>query len=422
MSVPPSADPPTPLSSASSDDSDFSQLLSSLTAHLADRHASLESLPVTPTPSAVQRTISSLPHSLPCTGKGTAQTLDYILHTLLPGCLIAQNGPRYFGFVTGGVTPPAQLAEVLLTGYDENVQVTLPGTTAATAVEQRTLEMVLDLLDIPRDTFHGRTITTGATSSNILGLACARDHLYASSPHLPEGYSYAQDGPPSAPGLPSPPIIILTLHPHFSILKAAALVGLGGGPRVVHALPSSAGDELAFDLPALKARLEEERAVGRGVIVCYGLGEVNTGGFGTGLVDVAKLCKENGAWLHVDAAFGGFAGIVPELKHLVEGMDLADSLTLDGHKWLNVPYDCGLFFTRLPTSLPSLLGPPANNVPSYLAAASAVDQIGESTPGEIVHHTVPSPLYVNIENSRRFRALPLFASLVALGKEGYIGE
>jgi hypothetical protein len=158
------------LPSASSDDSDFSQLLSSLTAHLADRHASLESLPVTPTPSAVQRTISSLPHSLPCTGKGTAQTLDYILHTLLPGCLIAQNGPRYFGFVTGGVTPPAQLAEVLLTGYDENVQVTLPGTTAATAVEQRTLEMVLDLLDIPRDTFHGRTITTGATSSNILGL------------------------------------------------------------------------------------------------------------------------------------------------------------------------------------------------------------------------------------------------------------
>jgi hypothetical protein len=176
MSNPSSTGPPTLLASASSDDSDsdsdsdFSQLLSSLTAHLSERHASLESLPVTPTPSAVQRTISSLPISLPSTGKGTAQTLDYILHTLLPGCLIAQNGPRYFGFVTGGVTPPAQLAEVLLTGYDENVQVTLPGTTAATAVEQRTLEMVLDLLDIPRDAFHGRTITTGATSSNILGL------------------------------------------------------------------------------------------------------------------------------------------------------------------------------------------------------------------------------------------------------------
>jgi glutamate/tyrosine decarboxylase-like PLP-dependent enzyme len=158
-------------------------------------------------------------------------------------------------------------------------------------------------------------------------------------------------------------------------------VGLGNGPSVFHSLPADAEDELAIDLSALRGRLLAERAIGRGVIVTYGLGEVNTGGFGRGLPQVAA-----------------------ELRHLVEGIDMADSLTLDGHKWLNVPYDCGLFFTRDARALPSFLGPSAANTPAYLAADPA---------------DIPSPLTVNIENSRRFRALPLFASLLSLGKEGY---
>ena len=132
-------------------------------------------------------------------------------------------------------------------------------------------------------------------------VACARDHLYAHSPHLPKGYSYAQSGPPSGPSIPNPPLVLLTLHPHYSILKAAALVGLGSGPNVVHTLPCEEDDELAFDLRALRARLAQEKSTGRGVIVIYGLGEVNTGGFGRGLSDVAAMCKEYGAWLHVDA-------------------------------------------------------------------------------------------------------------------------
>ena len=185
----------------------------------------------------------------------------------------------------------------------------------------------------------------GLNNELVLKTACARDHLYSRSPHLPPGYSYAQDGPPSAPGLPSPPIVILALHPHFSITKAAGLVGIGAGPRVINTIPAAADDELAFDMEALEARLEEEKKVGRGVIVSYGLGEVNTGGFGKGLNGVAKLCREYGAWLHVDAgkypvspspltrlcpAFGGFAAVLPELGHLTLGIDQADSLTLDG--------------------------------------------------------------------------------------------
>lgn len=221
------------------------------------------------------------------------------------------------------------------------------------------------------------------------------------------------------PSLPTPPIVILGLHPHFSILKAAALVGIGAGPGVVQSMPADPDDELTFDLTALRARLAADAAVGRGVIVTYGLGEVNTGGFGRGLRKVAALCKEYGAWLHVDGAFGGFAGVVPELAHLVDGIELADSLTLDGHKWLNVPYDCGLFFTRDAGTLPALLGPAARSSgPAYLQSSSS--GAAPSAPGAVAHDLVPSPLYVGIENSQRFRALPLFASLVSLGKDGYV--
>ncbi|KLT38890.1 PLP-dependent transferase [Cutaneotrichosporon oleaginosum] len=381
---------------------DFNALLAKVASHLAERDAALSTLPVTPGAEAVAAAVDALPPALPQAGLGTGATLDYLLSSVLPGCLTAQNGPRYFGFVTGGVTPAAQLADILGSGYDENVQVTLGDTSAATTVEARTLEMVLDLLEIPRETYAGRTITTGATASNILGLACAREALYAASPYTYGDYSYAASGPP--PGLPTPPIVVLGLHPHWSIKKAAALVGLGNGPSVFHSLPADADDELAPDLSALRGRLVAERAIGRGVIVTYGLGEVNTGGFGRGLPQIAALCRQYGAWLHVDAAFGGFAGAVPELRHLVEGIDLADSLTLDGHKWLNVPYDCGLFFTRDARALPSFLGPSASNTPAYLAADDAA---------------IPSPLTMNIENSRRFRALPLFASLLSLGKDGY---
>lgn len=155
---------------SSSRESEFARVLSGVTSHLIERDAVLDEIPTTPSQEAVHAAIAALPGSLPAEGRGTDATINYLRDTILPGCLTAQNGPRYFGFVTGGVTPAAQIADVLGSGYDENVQVTLPGTTAATAVEARTLELVLDLLDIPRDTFQGRTITTGATASNILGL------------------------------------------------------------------------------------------------------------------------------------------------------------------------------------------------------------------------------------------------------------
>lgn len=292
---------------------DFEVTFKKVADHILERYNALDSLDTLPPVDQIAKTVASLPVNLPEKGLGTAGATAYLLDEVLPGCLPGQPGPRYYGFVTGGVTPAAQIADMLATSYDENVQMTLPGATASTAIEARTLELVLDLLEIPRENYPGRTITTGATASNVLGmgrstlnerlltLACARDYLYSTSPHLPVGYSYSQDGPPVSPTLPSPPIIILSLYPHFSVTKSAGLVGIGAGPRVVHAMPAASDDELAFDLEALRTRLQEERKVGRGVIVNYGLGEVNTGGLGRGLNQVASLCREHGAWLHIDA-------------------------------------------------------------------------------------------------------------------------
>lgn len=157
------------------DEAAFQQGLAKVTDLVRQRFSDLANLPTTPLSTTIADTIAALPRTLPQHGKGLPATTDYLLDTLLPGILQGQSGPRYFGFVTGGVTPAAQLADIVSSSYDENAAVTLPGVTAATAIESRTLEMVLDLLDIPRDRYTGRTITTGATSSNVLGMGESMD-------------------------------------------------------------------------------------------------------------------------------------------------------------------------------------------------------------------------------------------------------
>jgi glutamate/tyrosine decarboxylase-like PLP-dependent enzyme len=148
----------------------FASQLEIVTSHVLGRDQALTTLPTLPSSEDISSALASLPKQLPLKGLGTADTINHLLESILPGILQAQNGPRYFGFVTGGVTPAAQLADILSGSYDENPGVTLHQESASTAIEQRTLEMVLDLLDIPRSTFMGRTLTSGATGSNILGL------------------------------------------------------------------------------------------------------------------------------------------------------------------------------------------------------------------------------------------------------------
>jgi glutamate/tyrosine decarboxylase-like PLP-dependent enzyme len=170
----------------------------------------------------------------------------------------------------------------------------------------------------------------------------------------------------------------------------------------------SAGDSIAnFDEGKLLATLRGSNTTVPQVdkiiafILVATFGEVNTGQFTSKIRRLKGLCEQVGGWLHIDAAFGILARIHSGKRGLVEGLELADSIAFDGHKFLNVPYDCGVFLTRHMDVLSRVCG---NTGAAYLTSAE----------GDY------SPLNISLENSRRFRALPVYASLLSLGKEGYV--
>lgn len=209
---------------------------------------------------------------------------------------------------------------------------------------------------------------------------------------------------------------ILTTVPHSSLSKAASILGLGR--QSVKSI-ARAGAPHRFDMERLKALLA---LPGKASIVAVSASEVNTGLFATSglaeMTELRRLCDMYGAWIHVDGAFGLFGRVLspssttttpPPARNydaIIEstaGLHLADSLTGDLHKLLNVPYDCGFFLSKhLALAGRVFQNPNA----AYLSAASSDDGI-------------PSPLNIGIENSRRFRALPVYATLVAYGRDGY---
>jgi glutamate/tyrosine decarboxylase-like PLP-dependent enzyme len=201
-----------------------------------------------------------------------------------------QIGPRYFGLVTGGVTPASLLGDILVSSYDQNVQIHLPSETISTTLESKTLEMLLDLLGLEKDAFPGRTLTTGATASNVLGLACGREFVMKAIHG--ETFSIADEG------LSGCDCVLLHAHGHASVGKAASLVGLGR-KRCVNLAQAHA--EPGFDLTLLETKLQEYQAKKVGVILVLSYGEVNTGWYSENVSAIRSLCNEYNAWLHIDA-------------------------------------------------------------------------------------------------------------------------
>jgi glutamate/tyrosine decarboxylase-like PLP-dependent enzyme len=175
-------------------------------------------------------------------------------------------------------------------------------------------------------------------------------------------------------------------------VQAIGMLGLGRGS--VRRLAGA--DDGSLDLVALERELAAAAAP---AIVVANAGEVNAGAFDP-IADVARLAKEHGAWLHVDGAFGLFARIAPGARGLTDGVELADSVISDGHKWLNVPYDCGFAFVREPERMPRALNVGAPYLPRPDDAT-------------------PSFGFMAPENSRRARALTVWATLRAYGRSGY---
>ncbi|KAJ9114704.1 hypothetical protein QFC22_005580 [Naganishia vaughanmartiniae] len=278
----------------------FQLSLSQITDHLNDRFETLNNTAPTPTRSDIDSALLALPSELPSAGLGTKETVDHLLGDITKGFLTGHAGSRFFGLVTGGVTPASQLADILGTSYDESLQINFPEASMAVALEQKALDMVLDLLHIPVDMFQGRSVTTGATASNIMGLACARDALLLNAKHLSEGYTIAEHGfPPPIPthitstnSSPSyiPAIKIITVKPHGSVLKAAAITGIGrinvvDLPKANHNDGDADPWGLAFDLHELENELSAAQRVGQGVVVVVTLGEVNTVRWNARVVD-----------------------------------------------------------------------------------------------------------------------------------------
>ena len=378
-----------------------------------DFHPTPHAKEVLPSEAELQHARSQLIECLPSRGLGLDVVRQHLENDLVPALNKPSKSSTYYGFVTGGATPAAAAADHIAIENDQNVCVHLPKETIATEVEDRALSMICEFLRLTPEDWPHRTFTTGATASNVVGLACGREFVLREAAIFNgEEISVADLGVHAAmrkAGIES--IQILTTAPHSSLRKAASIVGLGRACVKDVGLSESPH---RFDLKALRAELTKPKVAS---IVAISCAEVNTGFFATTadeMQQIRQLCDQYGAWLHVDAAFGLLARTLPDTAEYeaivngVRGLELADSITGDAHKLLNVPYDCGIFLSRhLAIGTAVFL----NTNAAYLTPA------GAASDGE--ERIIPSPLNIGIENSRRFRALPVYATLGAYGRDGY---
>ncbi len=286
---------------------------------------------------------------------------------------VATNGGRYFGFVNGAALPVCVAAQSLAAAWDQNAALRIMSPTAA-AFEDAALSWLVELFGLPTDC--GAALVTGATMANLTGLAAARHALLSRT-----GWDVENDGLFRAPEL----TVIVGEEAHVTVRKALALLGLGRS-RVTVVAADTQGRMRADQLPGLDER----------TIVCVQAGNVNTGSCDP-IREICTMAGHARAWVHIDGAFGLWARVVPERAALLDGLELADSCATDAHKWLNVPYDCGIAFVRDAASLRAAMA----------AAAAYLPAGGEREP---MHHTPDS--------SRRARGVEVWAALRFLGRTG----
>lgn len=296
-----------------------------------------------------------------------------------PG-VVAMGSGRYFGFVIGGALPAALAADWLTTAWDQNAGLYVGGPSAS-VVEDVAREWIVQLLGLPAHASIG--FVTGAQMAHVTALAIARFHVLDAV-----GWDVGVGGLQGAPRVR----VVVGAKRHVTTDRALRLLGLGE-PTVV-----AADDQGRLVVDALR----EQLAGGDGpAIVCAQAGEVNTGSFDA-LDEIADICRDAGAWLHVDGAFGIWAAVSPSLRHLVAGVERADSWTTDAHKWLNVPYDSGIVLCAHPESHRRAMTVQA----AYLIQDDA-DRVRDQV------DWVP-------EFSRRARGFAVYAALRSLGRSGLV--
>jgi glutamate/tyrosine decarboxylase-like PLP-dependent enzyme len=286
---------------------------------------------------------------------------------------VATTGNRYFGFVIGGTVPAALAASWLASTWDQNVALRVMSPVAA-ELEEIVLGWVCEALGLPADCDGG--LVTCATAANFTALASARYALLAKS-----GWNVVDDGMFGAP----PIEVVVGEEVHTSVLKALNLAGFGK-KRVTIVEADAQGRMRADKFPKVSAQ----------TIVCIQAGNVNTGAFDPA-EQICARAQQQGAWVHVDGAFGLWANASPKYRHLVRGFNQADSWATDAHKWPNVSYDSGIVIVREGKALRA-------------AMTSSAAYLESGARREPMNHTP--------EASRRARGVELWAALKSLGKSG----
>ncbi|HSJ50079.1 MAG TPA: pyridoxal-dependent decarboxylase [Actinomycetota bacterium] len=359
--------------------SNLRALLRQTADHVADFREDVMGRPVGPTAS-VEDLRAAFGGLLPEEGTDAEAVIDELVAAADPG-IVASVGPRYFGFVIGGSLDAATGADLLTTGWDQPA-FNLATSPAALVVEEVTGAWLKEIFGLPAHASFG--FVTGAQGANTVGLAAARHRVLASA-----GWDVERRGLIGAPRVR----IVANEERHGTIDRSLRLLGFGAD-----VLEPVATDGNGAIVPDELARVLDGGPEAP-TIVCLQTGNVNTGACD----DLAATCEighRRGAWVHVDGAFGLWAAASASTRHLVEGIELADSWGTDGHKWLNLPYDGGFAFCADPEAHAASM------------AYTAAYLVGQGTAG------VRAPGDYVVESSRRARGFPAWAALRELGRRG----
>jgi glutamate/tyrosine decarboxylase-like PLP-dependent enzyme len=323
---------------------------------------------------------ASLDGVLPTEGSGSLVAIAELIAASNEGAT-RSTGPRFFHFVMGGVTPAA-LAADWLTSTLNQVAYNWVSSPFAARIEEVTLGWLKELFGIPSE--WSAAMTSAATTANFVGLAAARRWW-----GLQQGVDIDADG---FSGLSAVPVFS-SGYLHASAVKALGMLGVGRARAQIFSRDSAG----RLDLDLLEKALRG--LGGKPAIVIATAGDVNTGDFDP-IKEMVQLAREHNAWVHVDGAFGLYAAVTPATRHLVDGIAGVDSIAVDGHKWLNAPYDTGFAFVR--------------DVDLHAGSFSA-------TAAYLGTDALARPVFGNLapEMSRRARAIPVWATLRAYGREGY---